>query len=460
MPGQAITMDRIRDATRGSITKELWQFMLPVLWTNLLQSLTGSVNAAWVGHLLGERPLAAILNANSVVGLLFATTFGITWASTILVGQRSGAGDFHAARQIVCTSAKFVFALSVIVSLTGIPLSEHMLEWMGTPTGSLQLADPYLRMILLSLPLAYLFMFSLYMMRATGESRTATRLLILSITLDVILNPILIFGAGIVPRLGIVGSAWATLISQGAPLVVFLSCLYASKHPLRPHRSELLRFGVDKVVITDLVRKGAPVCLQVLVITLGGSAIVALVNQFGVETAASYAAVNAVWAYIQMPSFAVGMAVTLMAAQSVGAKDTTRVKAITRAGLMFSVFMTGSGTLLVHLLKRQAYELLLPSGSAAVDIAVHISWIASWSLIFSGMSMVFFGVMRANGSTMPPLLIEIAQLLGIRFPFALALARTMGADAIWWSFSFSALLTTLVTAYYYYYGRWKFPVAV
>ena len=110
---------RTADLTSGPIPRTLLLFALPVLGSNVLQSLNGSINAVWVGRFLGESALTATSNANLVLFLILGTVFGIGMAATILVAQSVGARDLAEAKRIVGTSATFFFLVSVIFAVCG-----------------------------------------------------------------------------------------------------------------------------------------------------------------------------------------------------------------------------------------------------------------------------------------------------------------------------------------------------
>ncbi|MDF2692999.1 MAG: efflux family protein, partial [Labilithrix sp.] len=101
--------------TEGAIGKTLVVFSLPILVTNVLQSLNGSVNAVWVGRYLGSAALTATSNANTILFLLIGSVFGIGMAASILVGQAVGARDVARAKRVVGTSAAFFFSASLVV---------------------------------------------------------------------------------------------------------------------------------------------------------------------------------------------------------------------------------------------------------------------------------------------------------------------------------------------------------
>ncbi|WP_016903198.1 MATE family efflux transporter, partial [Xanthomonas arboricola] len=200
--------------TEGPIGKNLLLFAMPILAGNIAQSLNGSINAIWVGRYLGEAALTAAANANSIMFFLIGSVFGIGMASTILIGQAMGARDIAQARKVMGTSASFFGGLSALIAVLGWFLAPHLLTAMGTPPASQTLAEEYLRVIFLAMPLIYVFAFLSAALRGTGDARTPFRFLLVSVVLDIVFNPLLIFGLGPFPALGIAGAAWATLLAQ------------------------------------------------------------------------------------------------------------------------------------------------------------------------------------------------------------------------------------------------------
>jgi putative MATE family efflux protein len=446
---------RPRNLTEGSISRGLLLFALPILLGNVLQSLNGSVNSIWVGRYLGEAALTATANANNVLFLLLGGVFGLSMAATVLVGQYIGAGNLSEAKRVVGTSTTFFFALSLLLSALGWFGCERLLLAMSTPADALPFAMSYMRVIFLALPFMYLYAFIMAVLRGAGDSKTPLVFLVMSVLLDIALNPLLIFGAGPVPAFGITGSALATLIAQVVSLAALIASLYRRKHMLVLHSGEQRLLEVDWAIASTLIRKGIPMGLQLMVISLSGVIMITLVNRFGVDTTAAYGAAFQLWSYIQMPAFAVGMAVSAMAAQNVGANQWDRVASTARVGVVYSLLLTGLLITLVEVFSGPALGLFLPKGSAALAIAEHLNRISAWSFVFFGVSIVLFGVVRAAGAVMAPLVILTISMLLIRYPLAELLIGRWQADAIWWSFPISSAVATLLAFLYYKLGNWR-----
>lgn len=441
--------------TEGPIAKTLFFFSLPILFGNVLQSLNGSINAIWVGHYLGEAALTATANANTILFFLIGSIFGVGMAATILVGQSMGARDVDQAKRVVGTSVTFFVGLSLMVALLGFALSDRLMSWMHMPADALPLAVAYLRIIFLGVPFMFTYTFLMMVLRGAGDSKTPFIFLVVSVILDIALNPLLIFGWGPIPAMGIAGSATATLIAQVVSLFGLIAHLYRSKHFLCIHRGEGHYLRVNRVILGALIGKGIPMGLQMIVISLSMIFMISLVNRFGSQTAAAYGACFQLWNYIQMPAFAVGAAVSSMASQNVGAKLWDRVSRTAVIGVAYNFLMTGGLVILIYLFNRGALGLFLPDDGDAIRIAQHINAIVVWSFVFFGVTFVISGVVRSTGAVIPPLIILFISMWLLRIPFAYLLVDRWGADAVWWSFPLGALASMILSLGYYRLGNWK-----
>jgi putative MATE family efflux protein len=444
-----------RDLTQGPIARTLFLFALPILAGNVLQSLNGSVNAIWVGRFLGEQALTATANANNIMFFLIGAVFGVGMAATILVGQAMGAKDITQAKRVIGTSATFFIGVSIAIALVGLPLSRHILVWMSTPAEALPLAEAYLRIIFIAVPFLYMFAFLSAILRGAGDTRTPFTFLMLAVVLDIVGNPLLIFGIGPFPEMGIAGSAMSTLCANVISLAAMILWLRHRRHPLWISRHENGVYKPDMAILRALVVKGVPMGLQMIVISLAMIMMISMVNAYGVDTTSAYGAALQLWTYIQMPAMAIGAACSSMAAQNVGAGRWDRVNAVARTGIGFNFLLTGALIAPIILFDHSTLSLFMPDGSAALEHARHLNHIAVWSFLFFGVTFVVSGVVRATGAVIPPLLILGLALWGIRVPFAELLQPHLGADAIWWSFPVSSICSMVLSLAYYKWGGWR-----
>jgi putative MATE family efflux protein len=441
--------------TTGSIPRTLFTFALPILTGNVLQSVNGSINAVWVGKFLGTAALTATNNANIVMFLLLGAVFGITMSSTILIAQYVGGRKLEEAKRVVGTSATFFMLLAVLFAVLGTLFSPAVLAWMGTPHDAMPLAVSYMRVMFIALPASYGFFFINAALRGAGDSKTPFYYLVLSVGLDIVLNPVFIFGVGPMPALGIAGSATATLVAQVVSLLALVRHVYKRRNPLALHKGEFHLLKIDWAIVRTLVTKGIPIGLQMIVLSSSMVLFMRVVNRFGSDTAAAFAASMQLWNYVQMPALALGAAVSSMAAQNIGAGLWDRVGQTARYGVLYNFALTGVPVLLIYLGSRHAIGVFLPAGSASIVIAEHINHIVLWSFPLFGISMVLSGVVRAAGAVIAPLLVLAIALLGVRAPMAYLTVERWGADAVWWSFSISAIVAATLTVAYYRFGKWR-----
>jgi MATE family, multidrug efflux pump len=443
------------DLTQGSIGPTLLKFALPTLASSILQSLNGTVNAIWVGRFLGEGALAATSNANMVMFLLTAFVFGFGMASTILIGQYWGRREVDEARRIFGTASGAFLVATILIAIAGYFLSGSILTLLGTPGDARPLALAYLQVIFLAMPGLLLLTLLMMALRGAGDSLTPLWFMIVAVVLDGALNPVFILGLGPAPRLGIGGSAFATLIANYAALIGLVAYMYARDLPLRLRGRELRYLWCNFSILKTVVAKGLPMGIQMVVISLSALALIGLVNREGVDTTAAFGVALQLWTYVQMPAMALGAAVSAMTAQNIGAGKWERVDAITRSGIGYTILITGVLIVLLTIADRSVLALFMGGGSPALPIARHIHLLATWNFLLFGMTMVLFGTVRANGAVWAPLIILAIGLVPVRFGFIYATYGRLGADAIWLSFEVSSFVNTFLAFLYYLNGGWR-----
>ncbi|HEX7858530.1 MAG TPA: MATE family efflux transporter [Sphingobium sp.] len=441
--------------TEGPIVRTLFLFALPGLGSNILQSLNASINAVWVGQFLGAQGLAATANANLVMFMMLSLVFGFAMATTILIGQNMGRRDVAGMRRAFGTGLTLFLLLGVMSSTLGWLISPLVLRALSTPPDVYANALAYLRVMFLGLPFALLTVYFAMSLRSVGDAMTPLMLQVPGMLIDIALNPVLINGMAGLPRLGIEGAALATMTANFFSFLLMVGFIYRRDLPIRLQGPEWRYLLPKRELLTVILAKGIPMGLQMIVVA--GSAIILLgfVNAEGTAAVAAYGANTQIWTYIQMPGIAIGMAVSAMAAQNIGAGLWNRVGAITRAGLIANLALTGLLILVVALLDRPILALFLPNNPQALEIARTIALLANWGFLLIGATMVLSAVPRANGATLAPLLIITIAYLPGRLGAITILRPLLGSDAIWWSYPIGGAISLLLTIGYYRYGKWR-----
>lgn len=443
------------DLTQGPIMKTLVAFSIPMLIGNLIQTINGTINAIWVGRLIGEDALAATTNANGVMFLMFALIFGFGMSSNVRVGQHYGARDVMAARKTFGSGIGFTVGIAILAGIVGAICAPWLLRQLATPQGSYDMAITYLRVIFFSIPFGAANMQIGMGLRGVGDAKSPMIATVITVLVDVVLNPLLIMGWGPVPKLGIGGSALASFIAGMAGVVYLIWQAYAKDLALRLKGKEFAYLIPRREELTYILGKGMPMGAQMLLVSSAQMVMIGLVNREGVDSTAAYGASMQLWNYLQMPAFAISSAVSAMVAQNIGAGNHARVTEVTNAGMKANLAMTGVLAVLLVVASHPLLALFLGWGSPALPIAQHMQYIITWSFVVMGASMIVSGTMRSYGVVWWPLALQFLAFYPVRLGFYFSTYHALGADALWWSFPVATLFSVICTWVLYTRGAWR-----
>ena len=441
-------------STATSLVRELISLAIPIMGSNIVGLIDGSINAMWVGRFIGETALAAASNGNTVLIFLFAMALGIWTALTIQVGFYLGTDNSRDARRLIRAACAVFVIIGVSVTGAGEILSHRLLRALDVPRESYEQAEQYLRVILFCVPINYLYGMTVAILRGAGDTKTAFYFSVLSVGLDVGLNPILIFGVGPIPGLGIRGAALATVLSQGSGFAALLLFLIRERHFLCPSMHQFTMSRAEWVIAGELLRRGGAMGMEFMGESLLAILLISLVNRFGPNVTAAFGAANQLWNWVMMPSLAVSLAATSIAANCLGARHWERVRTITRFGVTFSLLSAGALVLVLEGFNRRSFELFLPARSPALAIAGDINRIASWSCIAFAGCGALMGTPRAAGAIWGPFTVSAAALV-IRFTLAKVLLHYWQVQGVWWSLVISGVISMTCSVLYYQRGSWR-----
>jgi len=345
--------------------------------------------------------------------------------------------------------------MAAAIGVLGWLFAPDLLKLLATPPASAPLALAYLRVIFIAMPGIMILVMLMMTLRGGGDAMTPLWFMIVAVILDGGLNPVFILGLGPAPRLGIAGSATATVIANYVGLIALLAYIYARDLPLRLRGPEWRYLRPAPVLLKTIVVKGLPMGLQMIVVSSSALAMIGLVNREGVDTTAAFGVAMQLWTYIQMPAMALGAAVSAMVAQNIGAGKWDRVSSITRSGIAFALLITGILVVALAVADRPALALFLGGHSPALPIARHIQILATWSFLLFGVTLVLFGTVRANGAVVGPLVILFIGLYPVRLGFAFGAYHWLKADALWLSFPVSSFSNMALAIAFYLHGGWR-----
>ncbi|WP_439372317.1 MATE family efflux transporter [Bradyrhizobium sp. DASA03120] len=406
------------------------RFLAPLMLSNALQSLFGTVSNVYLGQMIGVDALAAVSAFFPVMFFLFAFVMGLSTGATVLIGQAFGAGEHGKITSVAGTTLAVGLLLSMSVALVGGIFSRQLMTMLATPADILDQASAYARIMLFTMPLGFVFLLMTAMIRGVGDALTPLLALALSTTIALILTPMLIRGTFGLPAVGITGPAWAAAIANALTLLVLAVYLLREKHALAPDAALLRHLRLNRAMLGKILGIGLPSAIGMMVMAIAELVLLGLVNGFGSNATAAYGAVNQVMGYTQFTAMSISIAVSILGAQAVGGGDRTRLDGIVRTGLAFNIALTGGLVALIHLAPRAVLGIFITDG-AVLDLAKELLDIALWSSVPFGLATVFSGAMRAAGVAFTAMLLSIFAVVAIELPAAIILSRTVGLEGAW-----------------------------
>jgi putative MATE family efflux protein len=437
----------------------LWKaflvFLAPMMLSNLLQSLSGTVNGIYLGQMIGVDALAAASLFFPVMFLFIAFVIGLASGASVLIGQAWGAGERDAIKAVAGTALAVVLLLSAGVAVIGAFFTRPLLVVLATPPNILDQATDYARIMLLSMPLIYVFILMTTVTRGVGDTVTPLLALALSTILGLAITPALIQGWFGLPKLGVASAAWAAAISTILALVWLAAYMRGKNQPLAPDGTFFRAIRLNGILLRKILRIGIPTALGMIVMSIAELVLLGLVNGFGSGATAAYGAVNQVMTYTQFPAISISITVSIFGAQAIGAGRTSQLNAIVRTGLLMNLILTGALVLLGYLFSRLLMSLFV-TDPAVLDLSQRALYIALWSSVVFGMATTFSGMMRASGTVFVPLCLSVLAIAFIEVPAALWLSGRIGLDGVWAAYPicFCAMFL-LQMSYFMLVWRWR-----
>ncbi|WP_236840809.1 MATE family efflux transporter [Bradyrhizobium sp. CCGE-LA001] len=417
-----------------SATPPFWttflRFLAPLMLGNALQSLFGTVSNVYLGQMIGVEALAAVSAFFPVMFFLFAFVMGLSTGATVLIGQAFGAGEHDRIKLVVGTTLAIGLVFSIAIALIGGIFSRPLMMALATPADILDQASAYARIMLLTMPLGFVFLLMTAMIRGVGDTVTPLLALALSTAIGLILTPLLIRGSFGLPAAGITSSAWAAAIANAVTLIVLALYLLRKRHALAPDAALLRQLRLNGTVLGKILGIGLPSAIGMVVMAIAELVLLGLVNGFGSNATAAYGAVNQVMGYTQFTAMSISIAVSILGAQAIGGGDRARLDGIVRAGIAFNLVLTGGLVALIYLAPRAVLGIFITDGTV-LDLAKDLLYIALWSSVPFGLATVFSGAMRAAGVALTPMLLSIVAIVAIELPAAIFLSRTVGLEGVW-----------------------------
>ena len=371
-------------------------------------------------YLITDTPLKAL---TVFANVFICVALGAGVGAGVLVSRYFGAREYGKMKTIVSTSLFSFLILSIVLGVFGFCFSHSMMRILQTPGDILNDAVLYLRVYFVGFPFLFMYNILSNMFTSIGESKIPLGLLVFSSILNIFMDIWMVAGLG----LGVFGAALATLIAQGIS-AVFSLFLFLSR--MRRYKSRFDWF--DRQKLYSMLQIAVPSVLQQYTVSIGMMIVQAVVNPFGTQALAGYAATMRVENVFSLIFVSIGNAVSPYVSQNLGAKKIERIKKGYHAALVLDVCFAVLAFIVIETLHTQISSLFLGKDGTALAYQVsedYMRWIG-YFFIFMGIKMATDGVLRGLG-IMRPFLIANMVNLAIRLSVALICAPRLGIVFVW-----------------------------
>ena len=431
-----------------NLWKTFFIFLMPLIATNILQNLSGTINTIFVGQMMGVNAIAAVAVFFPILFFLMAFVIGLSAGATVLVGQAWGAQNIEKVRCVVGSTLFMTLIGGSIIALLGVVFAKHILLALGTDPDVMHLSLPYVQWMLAGSPLLLLYIIYTSILRGVGDSTTPLIVSGMTILIGLLITPVLIAGYFGFPKMGIIAPAIATIIGYFAVLVFLFVYLNKKDHPLKPNRLLLSHIRHHPELSKIVLRLGIPTGIQMVTTSVAGLVIVGLVNHYGSNATAAYGAVNQVLNYIQFPALSISIAASIFAAQAIGAGKSDLLAKVTRTALAMNILVTGSLVTLAYLFSKYLMALFITDPNV-VALGQQLLFIVLWSILFFGASSIFASIMRASGTVTVPMIINIFAIIAIEVPCAYLFSQWWGLQGIWYAYALAFVCLCILQGLYY-----------
>lgn len=419
------------DLTAGAISMKMVKLAAPLVAGNILQTVYNLVDMFWVGK-LGAADVAAVSIVFPTAWVLISMAMGITIAGAALVSQWTGADEPEKAS--FAAAQMLVLATVVATILAGTAYSGRfaLMAFLGATGELFEPTQAYLSIIFWSVPFTFIFFSFQSALRGVGDTMRPMYLVIASNLLNMVLDPLLIFGVGPLPALGVAGAAWATLLARALVAFVGLWILFWPGGAITLKLPQLIPHWPTQ---HQLLEVGIPGGIDGAARSFSAVAIVAMVTRFGPAATAAYGIGIRVMSLVWTISGAVGQAAAVGVGQNLGAEQPKRAERVAWVGTAGALLVVGCLGV-VAVIFAPAIVKIFVNTEAVVAEGTSFLRISGWGFGLAGALMVIQGAFQGAGRTGYAMVLSLLNRWILRIPVAILLAWTLGwgAAGLWWSF--------------------------
>lgn len=455
---------RADNLTEGDLLRPMLRVAWPLVVIQLLQVMYNVADTFWLGRLSADA-VGALSLAFPIVFLFISVGGGFTAAGAILVAQHTGAGGDREAGRVAGTTLGFVMLISLVIAAAGYAAVEPTLALLpadaATARDIVPLAAAYMRVFFLATPFLFGFYVFVALMRGYGDTRGPLRVMVISVALNVVLDPILIFGWGRFDGYGIEGAAWATLASRAVATVIGWYVIFGTSAGPDVRPPDLVP---DLAIVGDVVKLGIPSAFEQSGVSMAFVVLTGMVATFPPAVVAAYGLGNRLISLVFLPAMGLSQATNTVVGQNLGAERADRAWRAVRAALTVVVAVMIPVSLFAALVPEAIVTVFLPpdapNAGRTIEYATTYLRTAAVMFAFMGVFEVGRGAFRGAGRTTMALAFSLIAIWGVRVPatYLLVFERGWGTTGIWWAVVFGDVVGAAVVLAWLLRGTWTSAV--
>lgn len=439
--------------TEGSINRAIFLLSVPMILEMAMESVFAVVDIFFVSRLNSSDAVAVIGLTESLLAIVYSIAWGISMGATALVARRVGEKNNEAAATAGVQAIMVGLVFSILISLTGLFFYKDLLHLMGASEKVVATGSGFtLWMLAGNITIMMLFLIN-GIFRGAGNAAIAMRVLWIANLFNIVLDPILIFGLGPIPALGVEGAAVSTNIGRGVGVLIQLYYLFSDKSIVK---FTIQNFKIDWKIIKQVIEVSAGGTGQFLISSASWVFLARIISHFGSVAIAGYTIALRVVVFTILPSWGMANAAATLVGQNLGASQPERAeKSVWKTGFYNTIFL--GLIMLVFLFWSAPILQFFTSDSKVVEYGTQCLQIVALGYLFYGYGMVITQSFNGAGDTKTPTLLNLFGFWCFQIPLAylLAIQLNLGPKGVYAAIAIAESAIAVAGIILFRMGRWK-----
>lgn len=439
-------MFKKKDLTNVPVFQALIQLSIPLVLINVILTLYQVVDMFWVAK-LGTESIAAISVSFPIIFVINSIMFGVSSSGAIIIAQYFGKKehkkiDYYAGQTLI-----WLTIIGLATGILGFLLSDLLITLIGAESGVSILASSYTKIIFIGIVFGYVYQGFTSILRSLGQVKLPLIIAFIGLLLNFILDPLFIFGWNVIPKMGVEGSAIATILTQGFSLLIALVWLKLHKDIVNIRKKDLYP---NKKALFEFIKIGLPTTLEFLSRSIGFVFLTFIIAWFGTSALAAYGVGMRVTSLAMIPSFGISLATLTLIGQTLGAKKIEKIHEIVKKGMIFSFTFLTILEVIILVFVKDLTSFFIENDLTVLNEA--ITSVVMFVLLFGffGANVVILSAYRGAGKTTVAMALSFANIF-VQLIIALILifVFNLGLFGVWLSYPITTIIIFIISYGYY-----------